>query len=243
MTKKKPVVGVMPLYDDEKKSYWMLPGYLDGLHAAGLIPLVLPPVASEEELSTILPNFDGFLFTGGHDIAPALYSEERRPECDVINQDRDALESRVYCYAYDYNVPVLGICRGVQFINVMQGGTLYQDLPTQFDSPINHHMNKPYDSACHEVVVQENTPLADAIGAGTFGVNSMHHQAVRTLGTDLAVMAVSEDGLTEGIYVPDKRFIWGVQWHPEYDYQTNDASRKIFSAFADACRAFIKTRS
>lgn len=232
---KEKLIGVMPLYDDEKASYWMLPGYLGGLRAAGLVPVTLPPILDESAFADIAPIFDGFLFTGGHDIDPKLYGEDKLPECAEINPDRDALETMAYRYAYDHNVPVLGICRGIQFINVMQGGTLYQDLPTQFDTKIDHHMSHPYDGVCHDVVICDETPLAEVLHAGTLRVNSIHHQAVKKIGHALNVMAVSEDGLIEGIYVPDKHFIWGVQWHPEYDYQSNAASFKIFLAFAEAC--------
>lgn len=237
---RRPVIGVLPLYDDERESLWMLPGYLDGLQAAGALPLMLPLQLSEEEFSQIRGGFDGFLFTGGHDVDPALYGQERLPVCGEICPARDALETMVYRCCREADIPVLGICRGIQFINVCEGGTLWQDLPSQYsgqgERPVDHHMSPPYDRVQHRDRILPGTPLSELLGKEELGVNSYHHQAVRELGKELLPMAVSEDGLVEGVYLPGKRFIWGIQWHPEFSYKSDADALAILRAFVEACR-------
>ena len=114
---------------------------------------------------------------------------------------------------------------------------MYQDLPQQFSGTkeIEHHMTAPYDRTVHEVSITEGTPLYTLLAQKTLPVNSYHHQGIHMVGEELEIMAVSEDGLVEGVYVPDKKFIWGIQWHPEFIYQKDDTARKIFRAFVEAC--------
>ena len=136
--------------------------------------------------------------------------------------------------------PLLGICRGIQFINAYLGGTLYQDLPTEYNSKIEHHMMPPYDRASHSVIVADNTILSDIIGPGIHEVNSYHHQAVKDLSPRVIQMASSSDGLVEAIAVRNHRFAIGVQWHPEFSYRNNRESMLLVKAFVDEC---LKERS
>lgn len=126
---------------------------------------------------------------------------------------------------------VLGICRGIQFMNSCYGGTLYQDLTIEHNSCIDHHMKPPYNRAAHQVRIQKDTPLYHILGTQQMGVNSYHHQAIRKLSPNFQEMAVSEDGLIEGIYMPSRKFIAGVQWHPEFSYDVDENSRKLINAF------------
>ena len=129
--------------------------------------------------------------------------------------------------------PILGICRGIQFINAILGGTLYQDITKQHPSSIEHHQVPPYDIPVHEVDVVENSPLQKCLGISRLSVNSYHHQAVKRIAPELSVMAVSTDGIIEALYRPNSRFLWAVQWHPEFSYKTDTNSRKIFKAFIE----------
>lgn len=235
--KKKAIIGIVPLYDEEKESIWMLPGYMDGIYAAGGIPVILPLHAGEEELRELDGNIDGYLLTGGHDVAPEFYGAKKSPLCGAACEDRDRLEKLLYRIAGEKDKPVLGICRGIQLLNVLHGGTLYQDLPAEFsaEKTLEHHMTPPYDRTVHEVTLEKDAPLYKLLGQEQLAVNSYHHQGVKLLGEGLSVMAVAEDGLVEGIYVPDRKFVWGIQWHPEFIYQKDEASRKIFRAFVEAC--------
>jgi putative glutamine amidotransferase len=230
----KPIVGVMPLWDEEKDSIWMLPGYMDGISQAGGIPVIFPFSTDEQELKQLIGMCDGFLFTGGQDVTPEVYHED--PLEDLIDCciKRDLMETIVLKEAIADDKPVLGICRGIQFINAALGGKLYQDIPTQHPSEINHHQNPPYAVPVHNVSIAAGSPLHKCLGVDQLPVNSYHHQAVKIAAPELVVMAEAADGIVEAVYKPDNRFLWAVQWHPEFSYQTDINSMKIFKAFVDA---------
>lgn len=232
---KRPVIGVLPLYDPEQDSYWMLPGYLRGVEEAGGIPVILPPRAKAADLSGLLDRVDGLLFTGGQDVDPALYGQAPTERCGRPCPERDRLESALLPLALERDLPVLGICRGIQLFNAVLGGSLWQDLPTERPGDIAHRMEPPYDRVGHWVTLTPDTPLARLLGTARLGVNTHHHQAIRELAPALREMARSEDGLVEAVYAPDKRFFWAIQWHPEMSLDNSPASPKIFSAFVAAC--------
>ena len=235
MDQKRPVIGVVPLYDIQRDSLWMIPGYLDGIAAAGGIPVVLPLTEEEQVLRQLANDVDGFLMTGGQDVSPALYGEERLDSCGETLPVRDGMESRIFQLCLERDVPVLGICRGIQLMNVLLGGTLYQDLPSQRPTQTEHHMSPPYDRPVHQVEICKGTPLFDLIQTERMDVNSYHHQAVRDKAPALQTMAVSEDGLIEAVCLPERPFVWAVQWHPELSWRTDEKSRRIFEAFVGRC--------
>ena len=234
----KPKIGLVPLVDEKKDSLWMLPGYMDGITEAGGIPIMFPLTQDEEAISSLLDLVQGVLLTGGHDVSPSLYGEEPIPQCGDASSERDIMETILFRKALERNMPVLGICRGIQFLNVYQGGSLYQDLPTQHPGRTEHHQMPPYDIPVHGVDIIEGTGLSGLLGRSSIMVNSYHHQAVKTLGKDLTVMAVSEDGLTEAVQMNGKDFVWAVQWHPEFSYKSDDNSMKIFEEFVRRCSLF-----
>lgn len=231
----KKIIGVVPLWDDEKQSIWMLPGYLDRITQAGGIPVILPLKGSDEDIRISFSLCDGLLLTGGHDVDPSLYGEKIRPSCGAICPERDRLEQILYQLALSEDKPVLGICRGIQMINVLQGGTLYQDLPSEHGSLVSHHMDRPYDRGIHEVSIVRGTLLHDLLQVDSLFVNSLHHQGIKDLGQDLEVMAVSPDGIVEAIRQKKHRFVVGVQWHPEFTKADDVPSRRLFDAFVGAC--------
>ena len=230
----KPVIGLIPLVDDEKESLWMLPGYMDGVVCAGGVPIMLPLTDNAPDLAQLCGMCDAFLLTGGHDVSPELYGEAPLPACGACSAARDRMEKYVLNCALQGDKPVLGICRGVQLLNALLGGTLYQDLPTQHPSATEHHQTPPYDVPVHEVLIQPDTPLHALLGRDRLPVNSYHHQAIKDLSPRLKPMAVSEDGLVEAVHLPGKRFVWGVQWHPEVSFRTDAASAAILRAFVGA---------
>lgn len=231
----KPFIGVIPLYDDERQSLWMYPGYMEIIRLAGGIPLMLP-IECGTDIDALYSRFDGFLFTGGHDVSPHIYGEQTMEVCGGICAERDALESEIFERAYRDDKPIFGICRGIQLINALTGGTLYQDLPTQYQSGVNHVMKAPYDRVQHTVRIERGTLLADVFGAGDTGVNSYHHQAVKTVGSETEIAAYSEDGLAEALRIKTRRFIYAVQWHPEFSYKRDTKQLQLVRAFVDACR-------
>ena len=230
----KPIVGVMPLWDEEKDSIWMKPDYMDSISRAGGIPVIFPFTEDGPELKQLINICDGFLLTGGHDVSPQLYNEEPLPKLVDCCLKRDLLETIVLREAIAADKPVLGICRGIQFINAALGGSLYQDLPSQYDSDIKHRQDAPREMPGHEVVLTEGTPLQKCLGLDILPVNSFHHQAVKDISPELTVMATSTDGIIEAAYRAESRFLWAVQWHPEGSYKNDENSRKIFDAFVRA---------
>ena len=231
----RPVVGIVPLVDETKDSLWMLPGYMNGITEAGGLPIILPLTSDKDSISQLLDSVDGVLLTGGHDVDPKLYGEEPIPECGAVCGERDSMESELLSQALERNMPILGICRGIQFLNAYLGGTLYQDLPVQHSSEIEHHQNPPYDVPVHEVAVTKDSGLFRLLSKESLSVNSYHHQAVKDKADCLSVMAVSEDGLVEAVEMPDKKFVWALQWHPEFSYLKDDDCRKVFEEFVRKC--------
>ena len=231
--KRLPIIGVTPLWDAERKSVWMLPDYLDGIRAAGGLPVVLPIEMTEKDAEQMVETCDGFLFTGGQDVAPELYGEKVAPSI-VSSPERDKLETLLLSKALQADKAILGICRGLQFINVFLGGTLWQDLPSEHPSEIVHRQGKPYDAPTHKVKL--NGDLQTLLGKDIIEVNTLHHQAIKDLGNDLTAMAVAPDGIIEAVKTLNKRFVWAIQWHPEYMFKTNPDSLAIFSCFVKHCK-------
>ena len=234
---KSPIIGVTPLWDAERKSVWMLPDYLEGIKAAGGIPIVLPHEMSEKEAERIVKTCDGFLFTGGQDVSPELYGMKDVTGTIVFSPERDKLETCLLKKALQADKAVLGICRGLQFLNVFLGGTLWQDLPSQHPSDIVHRQGKPYSAPTHKVMLDGG--LRTLLGKDIIEVNTLHHQAVKDLGGDLMPMAVAPDGIIEAAQMTNKHFVWAVQWHPEYMFKTDSDSLAIFSCFIKHCESFI----
>lgn len=236
MKEKKPLIGLIPLVDEGRESYWMLPGYMKGIEQAGGVPVMLPLTADEAAIERMVDSMDGFVFTGGHDVSPSLYGQEKLPICADCCPGRDDMESRLLPLALKQNKAVLGICRGIQLINAVLGGTLYQDLATQHPSEVCHRQPAPYDLPSHEVELVAGSPLQLVLNKTRTGVNSCHHQAICDLAPGLAPMAYAPDGLIEAVYMPEKRFVWAVQWHPEFSYKVNGDSVDIFRAFVESMK-------
>ena len=226
---KTPLIGILPKVLDGGDS---LVGarYTRAIEAAGGVPLLLPYTASGALLERFSTLCDGFLFTGGADIHPARFGERISPACGEICPPRDEVELTAFRYIYSSGKPILGICRGCQLLNVALGGTLVQDIQSAIGSAVSHRRERDGDPApTHRISISENTPLASIFGRSAL-VNSFHHQSVARLGEGLQVMATADDGVIEAVFSPRRRFLWGIQWHPELD--TNNA--EIFRAFVEA---------
>lgn len=232
----KPIIGLSPLYDKEKKGLWMRPGYLDVLYACGAIPLVLPFDSDKVDVEQVLSLCDGLILTGGADVDPRLYGEEPMEQCEETQPIRDALEVRLLDIALFEDKPVLGICRGCQMLNIYNGGTLYQDLATQIPGSLNHAMTPPYEMPCHRVTLEKGEPLHELLQIDEIPVNSIHHQAIRRLAPTLVPLARAKDGVIEAVWMPGKRFVWGVQWHPEWIWNIDERQMRIVQRFVDACK-------
>ena len=209
--------------------------YARSLEGAGLIPLIVPPLTDPTSAGDILDSAGGLLLTGGEDVDPTRYGSAPHPKLGEINPSRDATELALLEAARARRLPVLAICRGIQILNVACGGTLYQDLPSEHPSQIDHDSKDERNVRTHDVAITPGTHTAAATGATAMTVNSYHHQAVLRLGAGLRVSAVAPDGVIEGVEVDDPSWwVLAVQWHPED--LTSDAKswdRGIFRALAD----------
>ncbi|WP_138494406.1 gamma-glutamyl-gamma-aminobutyrate hydrolase family protein [Paenibacillus pinistramenti] len=233
----RPIIGVLPLYDGDKESYWMLPGYMKAIEDAGGIPFMLPLTSDVEHITQIAHMFDGFLFTGGHDVNPELYGETVEEVCGELCNPRDVLEKALFQQVVKLDKPALGICRGLQLFNVLLGGTLYQDLPAQLRSEpkVRHKQAPPYAEPAHPVYIEQGNLLHRILKTETLKVNSCHHQGIKKLSEQLLPAAKAEDGLIEAVAMPDKRFILAVQWHPEFSYQSDRYNFRLFEEFVKSC--------
>jgi putative glutamine amidotransferase len=222
--------SLRPLYGNNQT-------YVRAVERAGGIPLLIPPLVDEEGLGAVCAHLDGLLLSGGADIAPARYGEEPTPQCEAPEPERDALELALARWALDHGLPTLGICRGMQLLNVASGGTLYQDIATQQPEAQRHpHTDHPRDYRAHTIHVRPDSQLAAILGTTEHAVNSLHHQAVRELGRGVRIVAQAPDGIAEGMEFPEHPFAVAVQYHPEELEQADELSRRLFAAFVRACQ-------
>ena len=232
---RKPIIGVTPSVDEEKHRCVVQPGYLESIDRAGGLPLMLPLTDREEDIAHFVEICDGFLFVGGPDIEPWRYGQELLPECGAQNIRRDAMEWKLMEAALAADKPIFGVCRGIQVLNTVLGGTLYQDIPSQYQTDLSHAMPEPpYNRTAHPIRVVEGTPLAKFPSAA--GVNSRHHQAILDLAPGLEIMAYASDGIVEAVRMPEKRFVWAVQWHPEAFWEEAGMNIELFRAFVEAAK-------
>ena len=196
-------------------------------------------IEPDESVLRIRQRVDGVLLPGGEDINPQNYKEDRHPKLGVVSDVRDKMELSIARWAVHDDRPLFGICRGIQVMNVALGGSLYQDIPSDFHTELRHDIFKeqhePRDLLLHEISVVDNSRLATILGATRVQVNSLHHQALKTIAPGLEVTARADDGVIEGIEMPEKRFVMAVQWHPE-DLVDDSRMHQMFRAFVDAAR-------
>ena len=234
---KKPLIGLTPSHNTDNNDIQMRPTYIKALTAAGAIPVVLPLTSSEDDLRQLVDTLDGFLFTGGPDVHPFLFGEETLDRCGSVSAERDQMELALLPLVMETGKPVLGICRGIQLLNIGLGGTIWQDIPSQVtrEFPIAHKQPFHYVSFSHRVAITPGTRLHTICQADSIGVNSSHHQAIKALANGLVATGKTSDGLIEAVEMPDYPFFVGVQWHPEYLWPEDAAAERLFTFFVTAC--------
>jgi len=210
-----PVIAVTPFWDDEKGRIGVNNDYLEAVIRAGGSPVLLPLTDSEDVARTILSSVDGLLLSGGADVSPDVYKEEKLPCCGETAPRRDTLEKLLINYALQMKKPILGICRGMQILNCVLGGSLYQDIATQYKPDLKHPCYDTPRDCVHIVEIADNTRLRQIMNLDAVPVNSRHHQAVKKLGRNLKVSATAPDGTIEAMEFIDDYPMLSVQWHPE----------------------------
>jgi putative glutamine amidotransferase len=212
--------------------------YISSVLQAGGLPLILSPLISLDMIAAMVDRLDGVLLTGGEDLAPATYGAGAHPALGVTDPRRDTLELAVVRAARTRSIPLLGICRGLEVLNVALGGTLWQDLPSERPDSLPHNQVSGRTARTHPVSVTPGSRLAAAVGGGRLEVNSFHHQAIRTLAPALVATATALDGIIEGVETVDGGWLLAVQWHPEEFYADPAApDRGLFTALVAAAGA------
>jgi len=217
------IIGISWCEEIEVEEYSEdLQAYIHAVDKAGGIPVLLPLIAEEGEAEEALDGIDALIMTGGEDIDPSYYNEEPDVNLEEVNSPRDKSDYILLNAALKRDMPVLAICRGHQFLNVVSGGTLYQDIPTQYETEILHRSLDQVDFEYHNIGIVKGSKLTDIMGAGTILANSWHHQAIKDLGSGLYVIATAEDGMIEAIEREGDTFVVGVQFHPEWHVEDGD---------------------
>jgi putative glutamine amidotransferase len=213
--------------------------YLHAVEQAGGIPVLLPPRLNATALETLWRRLDALVLTGGGDIEPARFGDAAHPKTTLVSAERDALELELVDRAIRDDVPLFGICRGLQVLNVALGGTLHQHIPDAVGDAVQHSQTERRDVPTHPVkLLTEGTRLGEILGSPELVVNSFHHQSLRTLGRGLRDVAWAPDQVIEAVEHEDRRkFVLAVQWHPEDLVGHDAAARALFAAVVDAARA------
>ena len=251
-----PVIGVTAnVKEDAQSSGTQRPSgrfmradfdYLEGVADAGGVPVVLPPVAGIRAVETLLERISGLLLTGGTDLHPGYYGEDPDPKLGATIPERDAFEVALVEGALRRGIPIFGICRGMQVLNVALGGTLYQDLPSQLGGTVFEHWQRaPKCQPAHEVEVREGSWVGEVMESRYIEINSYHHQGIKDLAGGLVVSARSSDGVVEAIESRDftERWMVGVQWHAEAMRGAAAEHRGLFEAHVFAAERHATRRA
>ena len=231
----KPIIGIgsdVAQKNGERDRAFVYSTYIESLKRAGAVPVLIPP--QPENAADVLDGLDGLLLAGGDDCDPSAYGEEKHPSCETMDPRRQQNDVGLARLARQRGVPTLGICLGVQVMNVAAGGTLIQDIASAVDTKIDH-ASEPSDRHRHDVHIEASTKLGRILGTHELNVNSSHHQAVGRVAEGLRVTAQAPDGIIEGLEDPTHPFYVGVQWHPE-DMPEEPSATTLFGAFVEAAR-------
>lgn len=245
---RRPVIGIatqtLSGIVGERPNCWVMGHrYVEALRESGAVPWMIPLLPHDPEtMEEIFTRLNGVFLTGGVDVDPSRYGEQKLPVCGATDPDRDAIELMLLEYSLKHHTPVLAVCRGIQILNVALGGTLYQDVSTQVPGTMKHDYFPTVVSPsraylAHDITVPTGTKLSEILGEAVVPVNSMHHQAIKDLAVGLKPNAYAPDGIIEGVEGTNGQFLMAVQWHPEELAATQPGMRRLFTSFIAAAAA------
>jgi len=231
----RPLIGITERLSAED-AFYLRRYYGEAVEAAGGVPVHIPLIPNREYLTALCERLDGLILSGSNsDLDPVFYGEEPHPKLGPVIPERDEVDLTLLEIAERHAMPVLGICFGMQSLNVARGGSLVQDIEAQIIDPIKHEQGHTYDRPSHRIEIEADSLLAQLAGGRTARVNSSHHQAVKNIGRDLRVIARAADGVIEALVdTRADRFVLGVQWHPEIGWQRDRFSQAIFGHLVEA---------
>jgi len=239
-----PIIGVVGSFrrfnklDDHTSEYhYVYHPYINAIHQAGGVPVIIPVGLEGRFPNHVIDIINGLLLIGGGDIDPNLYGDLLTSKLMFVEPKKDRTEIDIFNLAFNKNIPVLGICRGIQLMNVALDGTLYQDILSQVRMAIAHKPEIPSGEPSHTVRIEQDSKLYKALGESEIWVNSSHHQAIKLFGKGLICTAKATDGIVEAVEHPNKKWVIGVQWHPELLFENDKIQAKLFKAFVDACKS------
>ncbi len=228
----RPLSG-RPIYGNNR-------AYVHAVESAGGIPVLIPLLGDLNGLNSLLPRLDGLLLSGGYDIQPHYYHETPHPMLGAVDARLDELEFAIARWAIEEDIPTLGICRGMQLLNIALGGSLYQDLVEQYEGSLLHpNWDQPRGTIVHSITIEAGSRMEQIFGTSEILTNSLHHQGIKTPGKGVRISGHAPDGVAELLEAPGKRFILGAQCHPEELYQEHPEWLLLFEAFTNACVAPI----
>lgn len=233
--KMKPKIGIT-MSEDTEEQVILTNYYFRAVEKAGGLPLLLPSMKDLEAISQLANLLDGLILSGGVDVDPMHIGQEPVPELGRLSPERDEFELNLTRQALKKCIPILGICRGVQLLNIAAGGTIYQDINTQMQGVLKHYQSAPKWYPTHKIKILEDSRLSSIFSVNEVRVNSFHHQAVAEVARGFKVSAVSRDNVIEAIEAIDSTFILGVQWHPECMWQNDHQSFGLFKEFVEAAK-------
>ncbi len=241
----KPIIGVVSRVVKDQSRDWypssqgVIDSYIQAIHESGGVPMIIPILDDSEDVSQLYRKVDGLLLAGGGDVHPTFYREKPHSKLDGNNITQDKVELTLASWAVLDKKPLLGICRGLQIINVSLGGSLHQDLQEAYETPINHDESfqlQDFSYLVHHLLLDESSRLAKTLGSLKIPVNSMHHQSIKELAPTLTAVGWADDGVIEAVESNTEHYIYGIQSHPEVLRKVQDGPwENLLQDFVEAC--------
>ena len=228
-----PLIGITTYGVNDNKDYPLPVAYIKAIRSAGGIPLMIPP--GEIHLEKIIFLIDGLILSGGGDLDSSLYNGDTNKNIYMVDQERDQSELKIARLFLESNKPLFCICRGIQVLNLIYGGTLFEHLPDHFGEKVLHRL-PPRVPVCHEVIIEPDSKLSKILKTTKVNPASWHHQSIKDLGDGLKIVARANDNVIEAVEVTEHPWLIGVQWHPELTFEEDQTQLNLFKDFVETCK-------